>query len=176
MTTAHRKKRHVKRPPKPKGKRHVGRPTIYSDELSERICQRLAAGESIRSISRDQKMPGLTTMMGWIFDGEHELFAKQYAKAREQRAEMYADRVLEEAQKPAKNSVDVQRRRLFIDTIKWVACKLRPKTYGDRQVLEHQGADGGPIKLVQELSDQELENLIRKREAGKTETAEEGKG
>jgi len=35
----------------------VGRPTDYTLELTDIVCERLAAGESMRSISRDDGMP-----------------------------------------------------------------------------------------------------------------------
>jgi hypothetical protein len=40
----------------------------------------------------------------------------------------------------------VERARLHIDSLKWLAAKLAPKKYGDKVTTEHSGPDGGPIK------------------------------
>ena len=39
----------------------------------------------------------------------------------------------------------IQRSRLRVDARKWVAAKLRPKKYGDKQQLQHSDADGKPL-------------------------------
>ena len=41
----------------------------------------------------------------------------------------------------------IDHRRLQIDTRKWLIGKMAPKKYGDKQQLEHSGADGGPVTL-----------------------------
>ena len=40
-----------------------GRPSRFSDEISEEICRRLAGGESLRSICRSEAMPHLATVL-----------------------------------------------------------------------------------------------------------------
>ena len=39
----------------------------------------------------------------------------------------------------ALNTEHVQRSRLRVDTRKWIASKLKPKKYGDKQAVEHSG-------------------------------------
>ncbi len=48
-----------------------GRPSLYTDKLAAEICRRLAEGESLRAICADKAMPGISTVMGWLFDGNH---------------------------------------------------------------------------------------------------------
>ena len=55
-----------------------------------------------------------------------------YARAREERADLLAKEILEIADAPCKDTVEVQHARNRIDTRKWLASKLAPRKYGDR--------------------------------------------
>ncbi len=172
MTTSSSATRTDKRKgkPKPKARRGRGRPTRYTPEVAADICTRLAEGESLRSICKDNAMPGLRTVMGWLFDGDHEEFSQQYARAREAQAEVRADEIVDIADDASndfttdengKAVVDhehIQRSRLRIDTRKWIASKLLPKRYGDK--LQHTGPGGGPVVKVEDVSRQEAARMI----------------
>lgn len=41
----------------------------------------------------------------------------------------------------------IQRAKLRVDTRKWLASKIAPRHYGERQQVEHTGQDGGPVEL-----------------------------
>ncbi len=176
MTTSSRKTRTDKRKAKPKSgaRRGPGRPTRYTPKVAADICTRLAEGESLRAICRDDAMPSLSTVTGWLFDGEHEEFSEQYARAREVQAEVLADELADIADeatgdlttdKDGKAVVDhehIQRSRLRVDTRKWIASKLLPKRYGDK--LQHTGEGGGPIRVrpdLSKLTDEDLDVLER---------------
>ena len=176
MSTTSSKTRTDKRKakPKPGARRGPGRPTRYTSKVAADICTRLAEGESLRAICRDDAMPGLRTIMRWLFDGEHEEFWQQYARAREAQAEVRADEIIEIADdaagdfttdKDGKEIVsheNVQRSRLRVDARKWVAAKLLPKRYGDK--LQHTGEGGGPIRVrpdLSKLTDDEIDALER---------------
>ena len=148
--------------PKPKARRGRGRPTRYTPEVAADICTRLAEGESLRSICDDDAIPHRSTVLAWLFDGEHEEFKDQYACAREAQAEGRADEIVDIADdatgdfttdKDGKEIVDhehIQRSRLRVDARKWIAAKLLPKKYGDR--LQHTGEGGGPIRTEVDLT------------------------
>lgn len=143
-----------------------GRPTDYSLELIDLICQRLASGESMRSISRDEDMPAMSTLFKWL--REHEEFSQQYTKAKEESADALVEDMLDIADNQVGNPVlnedgeplleddgtvvktvdgpSVQHARLRVDTRKWAASKLKPKKYGDK--IAHTGADGGSIDVT----------------------------
>ena len=70
-----------------------GRPSIFTEELAAVMLIRISGGESVRSIARDQSMPGMTTLFKWL--KENESFAKQYAQACEIRAEAVFDEMFE---------------------------------------------------------------------------------
>jgi len=125
---------------------HEGRPTIYSQELADKLCCQLAEGRSMRSICRQAEMPGQTTIYRWLSDNEG--FREQYAKARELQADTLFDEIIDIADDSTNdwmerdgglevNGEHIQRTRLRIDTRKWMAGKLRPKKYGERIEHEH---------------------------------------
>ncbi len=144
----------------------MSRPSGYTAELADAICARLADGESLRSVCRDESMPCKQTVFSWM--RLHPEFLDQYARAKEESADTHADDLLEIADDARNdwmsrnhgeddpgwvaNGEHIQRSRLRVDTRKWIASKLKPKKYGDK--LGIGGADDLPavaIKGVVEL-------------------------
>ncbi len=135
----------------------IGRPSSYSDDLADIICERLADGQSLRTICADEAMPSQSMVFRWLADDRHVAFREQYAKAREAQADTLADEILDIADDArndwmqreeglAFNAEHVQRSRLRVEARKWLAGKMRPKKYGDSARLEHSGPDGGAIE------------------------------
>jgi hypothetical protein len=144
----------------------AGRPTTYTIELADAMCQRLAEGESARSICRDESMPALSTFFKWL--REHKEFSDQYAIAKEESADALVEDMLDIADNQVGNPVivdgeplmeegkivkavdnsSVGHARLRVDTRKWAASKLKPKKYGDKVTQELTGSDGGPIQTT----------------------------
>jgi len=100
----------------------------FSQEVFNTICERIANGESLRSICSNNDMPGRTAFFRWLQEDEGVDLQNQYARAREQQADHYFEQVVEIAD----TEEDPQRARVMIDARKWVAGKMRPKIYGDR--------------------------------------------
>jgi len=121
----------------------VGRPTDYTQEIADAICERIADGESLRSICSGGDMPNKSTVFRWL--ARHEEFGDQYARAREAQADSLFDDVLDIANSAAPETVQVA--RLQVDARKWMAGKLRPKKYADKVQNEHSGPDGGDIPV-----------------------------
>ena len=146
-----------------------GRPSIYSDELAATICERLAEGESLRSICRDEDMPCKSTVLAWLSDDKHAGFRDQYAYAHEMQADHFHDEIIEIADetgadlttddsgKVTINHEVVARSRLRVDTRKWLMARLAPKKYGDR--LQHTGDGGGAIRVAPDLSNVSNEDI-----------------
>lgn len=44
----------------------TGRPTGYTVAIAETICQRVAEGENLNTISRDEAMPAQSTIYKWM--------------------------------------------------------------------------------------------------------------
>lgn len=141
---------------KPAAKRPRGRQTVYTKAVAKRICDRLAAGESLRAICKDPGMPPERTVRWWVIDNRHG-FATQYEKARNLGLDCMADQVFEIADDASMDVVltpegpkvvgeVVARSRLRFDARRWYLSKMAPKRYGDKLLQEHSGPDGGPIK------------------------------
>lgn len=114
----------------------AGRPSDYSAEVTSKILNRLAEGESLASICRIDEMPSYQTVYEW--KQRHPEFAEKYAEARNVGLDHLADKLIDIAD--FENEADTLRARLRVDTRKWYLSKLAPKRYGDR--LEHVGAEG----------------------------------
>lgn len=133
-----------------------GRRIAYSEALAERICTRLADGESLRSICLDERMPKRVTVMKWL--AARADFADRYARAKEQAAELMADEIiaLADAALPRDgqqiDNATVQAYRLAVDSRKWVASKLLPHKYGDR--LDIQQDASITVKVISGLADE----------------------
>ena len=157
-----------------------GRPTTFSDEVAAEICARLAEGNSLRSICRDDDMPGLSTVFQWL--KAQDGFADQYARAREAQADSLFDEILEIADDARNdwmerggdddagwlaNGEHIQRSKLRIDARKWMAGKLRPKVYGDKSVIEGPGENGEHLHKVgpDEHASAVIAALTRKHDA-----------
>src|SRR5437879_1289357 len=127
----------------------------YSQELADAICELVASGNSIRTICSAENMPAMSSIFKWL--SEHKDFSEQYARAKEQVLEKYADELVEIADDESNdksgelempNSVAVQRSRLRVDTRKWILSKLAAKKYGDKLDMNLSGKDGGPIQAA----------------------------
>ncbi len=84
----------TKQKPAP-AKRKRGRPSRYTPELAAVICGRLAEGETLRSVCRDQAMPDKATVLRWLGDKAKAGFRDQYAHARDMQADALFDEALE---------------------------------------------------------------------------------
>ena len=158
----------AKSPEQPELERKIGRPSEYSAETADAICERLIEGESLRAICASEGMPAASTVCRWL--ANNEAFRKQYAHAREAQADTLADESLDIADDGSNdwmerhndegentgwqvNGEHIQRSRLRIETRKWLASKLKPKKYGEKVEHQHAGAGRGPIVHRIELVD-----------------------
>ena len=137
-----------------------GRPSTYTPEIAALICERLATGESLRAICRDDGMPPESTVRGWVLD-DVQGFSTQYARARNIGLDALAEETLAIADTPQEGEeteddgekVKVKRgdmlghRKLQVDTRKWLLSKLAPKKYGEKTSMELTGANGGPVQI-----------------------------
>jgi hypothetical protein len=112
------------------GKRKLGRPSSYSEEVATRLCQLIADGSSLRKACEQDGMPDRDTVRRWLNDPEMVSFRGRYARAKDEQAEHLAEEIIELADTGGGN--DTNRARLMVDARKWVASKLLPKKYGER--------------------------------------------
>ena len=120
----------------------MGRPSSYTQETADRICELLASGESLRRVCMLEGMPTRVTVMNWM-DANPDFYAK-YARARDIGLDERADQM----QETIEQEPDVARARLQLDYGKWYLAKLAPKRYGEKLDLELTGRDGKPIETA----------------------------
>lgn len=121
-------------------KRPIGRPSVFSQELIDKICELIANGMSLRAVCSQEGMPSAVTVCKWL--SENQEFSKQYARAREEQAVSFADEIISIADSVEPDSAAVAKAKLQIDSRKWLAAKMAPKKYGDKQEIDVKSSDG----------------------------------
>ena len=135
----------------------------FSQPIADLICERLAGGESLRSICADKGMPHESTVRMWARD-DVQGFSTQYTRAREIGYDCLAEEALHIADTPVigvktktneKGEIEtvegdmIEHRRLQVDMRKWMLSKMLPKRYGDKVTTELTGPNGGAVQVVQ---------------------------
>lgn len=141
----------------------AGRPSKYTKRLGDEIAQRLAEGESLRSICRDEHIPAKSTVLLWVVDGEHEAFSDQYRRAREAAGYSHGDEVRDIAEELRNGKLEPQTAKVMLDALKWSAERMAPKSHSPRQEIT--GADGGPINLTDTEREQRIAALLERARA-----------
>ncbi len=135
----------------------MGRPSDYSQELGDRICNELSEGISLRTVCLAEDMPSKTTVFRWL--RENKEFRNQYATAKDESADALfeetidiADGSVDEAKQadPKASGAVVNAIRLKVDTRKWMMSKMKPKKYGDKLDMTTNGKDL-PVPLLHAL-------------------------
>ena len=139
----------------PKSK--AGRPTDYTQEKAADFCSRIALGNSLRSVVKDDDMPSHTTVYNWF--NKHPEFIEQYARAKEDSADSRVDQIEDIGQRTLSGEYDPQAARVAIDAFKWTSGKHRPKKYGDR--IQQ---DSNVHHTFEGMEDDELERRITEME------------
>lgn len=120
----------------------TGRPSTYTDEMGDKICDLLTQGMSLRKICQSDEFPNASTVYVWL--DRFPSFAERYVRAREAATEDMLEDILAIADDP---EIEVQDKRVRIDTRKWAMGKLKPKKYGDKQQVEVGNKDGEALKV-----------------------------
>jgi len=145
-----------------KAKKERAKPVPYSQELADKICDRLAAGETLRAVCESDGMPSEMTVRRWALDADSP-FSSQYARAREVGYHRMADELLDIADDAG---LDANDKRIRVDTRKWQLSKALPKIDGDKLDLK---------ATITQTHEQELDLLDRiaaEREAGNGQAIE----
>lgn len=151
-----------------------GRPSTFSQEVADAICERIAEGESLRSICSADEMPNKATVFRWLV--EYPDFATKYAHAREAQADVLVDEIVAIADTPQlgvktktneKGEIEttegdmIEHRRLQISARQWMAEKLRPKKYGPKLEIDQR-------TTVTDLTDEQLNARIAQLSAAQS--------
>lgn len=155
--------------PKPKG-----RPSSYTQEISDKFCDLIAQGLSLRSACKSEDMPSPATVFKWM--REHPDFLKQYARACDERTEAMSEDILDIAddgendymtikrgdqEYEVVNREAIQRSQLRVETRKWLMAKMKPKKYGDKLEVDNTGEI---THKYEDMTDEQLEQAIKARQ------------
>ena len=178
---------HPKAKTRATSKRAAHRPTKFTPELGEKICELVACGWLMKDAARRFGIAA-ETVCRWVV--KHEDFRAAYAVARAQRTEIWAEEIIEIADDATGDyptdkdghrifdSENVHRARLRIDARKWQMVRLDPRLWGDRQELTLKDEDWSLlsteegerralqlIDMIREMDEQQRE-LQRLKELG----------
>lgn len=156
----------ARKPATHKPAKKTGRPSSFTEEKFAEICARLANGEPLRQICRDEHMPGWSTVYDWL-DARPELSAR-FARARERGEDAIAQECLDiadcakndwmekhgqDAELYKLNGEHIQRSKLRIETRLKLLAKWNPKKWGEKVDLNHGVQPESPLsKLFEQVA------------------------
>jgi len=136
--------------PQTKEVKKTGRPSSYTEQMANLICIRLAEGDSLNKICKEDGMPDKATVFRWL--ATDPSFCDKYARARELQAETQFDQLIDIVDQPpelsyvtGKNGEQIEVKfdstyvawmKLRVDTRKWTAARMAPKKYGEQKQVE----------------------------------------
>ena len=132
----------------------MARPTIFTKDLGDKICEELSQGKSLRTVCLADDMPDKASVFRWLRTNKE--FCDQYARAKEESAdadnevlEDIGDEAIAESKTvdPKASSAVVSAYKLKADNLKWFMSKKKPKKYGDKLDMTTNGKDL-PIPLL----------------------------
>ena len=116
-------------------------------EVVEGVLRLMAEGKTVREATAAlQAKVSVGTVRRWMTERDEWMTAYQHAK------KLLAAALAEEAITVARETTNHSSAadRLLIETLKWAAAKANPAEYGERQTVEHQGAQTLQVKVVEE--------------------------
>jgi hypothetical protein len=131
----------------------VGRPSDFTQEMADRICDWLIIGKSLTSFCKESNTPTLKTVYNWL--EKHPTFLQQYMRARDIQADVRVDMMMDIADSQVNDQIELRQNELRIDTIKWTASKIKPKKYGN--LVQTEDVTQGSRKLVIVTTDKDIE-------------------
>jgi hypothetical protein len=134
----------------------LGRPSSFTQEAADEICQRLGKGEPLAQICRDEHMPAVRTVSHW--KDASETFKADFVRAREEGFDALAAQCLDIADETDNDTLHtehgdrpntewISRSKLRIETRLKLLAKWDPKRYGDKLDLNHGGQGDNPVNM-----------------------------
>ncbi len=173
-------KKPAKRKPPPRDldeaqakKQPHGRPSKYTKDIADEIISRLVKGETLTRICRDNHIPAIGTVLGWVTD-DREQFSERYARARALQLDIWGDETIDIADestgdieitdikvddkgelKPVVkvNQNTLARATLRISTRHWLMTRLNDEKYGVRSKVNAKIGIGRHESLLDQLDE-----------------------
>lgn len=109
---------------------------MYPPEVRQAILDRVAQGESLRSVCEADGIPAFRTVMDWLAADED--FRTKYTRAREDQADAIFDGMAEIEGSVIAGSLRPDAARVVLESRRWRAEKLKPKKYGSKIEATHE--------------------------------------
>lgn len=139
---------------------------VYSPFVAQEVLDRIAEGQTLKSICVLEGFPKYTTICEW--KRRYPDFKAAFDRAMLVSATLLADEELalsrETAAKSDVTAPEVQARKMLSDSLRWHARTRNPNRYGDKTQLEHSIAPRSP----ESLTDAELVEVIALSDSGGT--------
>lgn len=155
------------------------RPRLLGAAAKRRICERLAAGETLTRICRDPTLPAKPAVLRALCRDED--FRAAYRRAKTLQAEQWAEEILEIAdggpleEAESGEKADLQRAKLRVEARKWLLARLAgrdPEAAGETPAND---LDDPPEIDFSALDDSEraaLREILARRAGGPAGRAE----
>lgn len=118
-----------------------GRPSIYSQEIADRIVSELADGKSLVKICEAADMPGRRTVLDW--QERDDAFRSRCARARVEGADLAFDQMADIERDVLSGKIEAHAGRCVLSSMQWRLSKLAPRRFGDK--LEISGDPERPL-------------------------------
>lgn len=160
------------------GKVHPSKKYFYSRFTMELICQQIVEGKSLTKICQEPGMPPYRVLCRWR--REHEEAEEMINQARQDRAENFHDKIIEEATEryyqrdkdgDLKRDIEtgdpiegtpsaewIQQKKLRVDALKWAAEKGNPGRFGNTTKVINEGV--ATVRLIVETGIRRPEDTI----------------
>ena len=114
-------------------------------EMVERVLEGMPEGQTLQqTCMKHGARPGTVRM--WI--ARDEAWNREYQRLKPYLGSALAEEALRVARESTTQTTAMD--RVLIETLKWAAGKAAPMEFGDRQVVQHEGAQELRIKVVEE--------------------------
>lgn len=145
-------------------KNPFGRPTIYTQELADEICDTVACTPHMLEelCKQNPGWPAAKTIYQWR--NRRPDFGKEYACAKQSQIEsLLSDLMCKVRNKEDDfyenkdgsllvNTAAMQRLRIEVDAIKWFASKLAPKIYGNKLTIENSDEEKDSLEKAKAIA------------------------
>ena len=98
-------------------------------EITNQICEKLMSGVPLTRICEAKDLPSLSSVHRLI--NKDPSFAKQIIQARKVGCQFYLDKMIDDLETVSNKDVGIVREKLH--HYRWLASKLLPSLYGDKQ-------------------------------------------
>ena len=147
----------AKTPQEPQ-KKKIGRPSKYTQEIAQQMCEMLAEGVSLREICRQDGFPEWRTVYDWMW--RDEALSTAIARAREVGQDAIAEQIWLDMNQEPERILSEGGGRIDSGYVQWqkakaeiglkLLAKWNPKRYGDRVQLA--GDAENPLKVEADIT------------------------